>query len=58
MAQKKKPNKAERAKKKAEHAETFGEGFDHGYIMGYEQGFKDAAIKGQRNAIKWASFGR
>jgi hypothetical protein len=41
----KKPNKAARMKKKAEHAETFEKGFSMGYGMGYNQAIKDMQLK-------------
>jgi flagellar biosynthesis/type III secretory pathway protein FliH len=37
----KKPNRAARMKRKAEHAETYEKGFTHGYAMGYEQAKKE-----------------
>jgi hypothetical protein len=45
MGNVKKPNKAARMKKKAEHAETFEKGFSMGYGMGYNQGMKDEQAK-------------
>jgi hypothetical protein len=45
MTREKKPNKAARMKKKAEHAETFEKGFSMGYNMGYNQGMKDEQAK-------------
>lgn len=41
MEKQKKPNRAARMKKKAEHAETFEKGFSMGYGMGYNQGIED-----------------
>ena len=41
MGNVKKPNKAARMKKKAEHAETFNKSFSYGYGMGYNQAIDD-----------------
>lgn len=54
----KKPNKQQRERMKAEKANIFNEGFTMGFNMGYEQGFKDAAEKGERECRKWACYGR
>jgi hypothetical protein len=45
MGNVKKPNRAARMQKKAEHAETFEKGFSMGYGMGYNQAIKDAAAE-------------
>lgn len=38
---KKKPNKEQRERKRAENAEIYESGFSHGYSMGYNQGGAD-----------------
>lgn len=55
---KRKPNKEQREKQKAERAEIYEQGFNHGYTMGHEQGFKDGWDQNQRNVIKFAHRGR
>lgn len=43
---KRKPNKQERQRIRAEKAEIFEYGFNHGFQMGYAQGQKDAKTGG------------
>lgn len=39
-----KMGKAERQKRREQHAATWTEGFDYGYRMGYDQGTKDSNV--------------
>lgn len=42
IIRKKKPNKAQRDAKRAEHADIFNKAFTMGFEMGYSQGRRDA----------------
>jgi flagellar biosynthesis/type III secretory pathway protein FliH len=55
---KKKPNKEQRDKIRAERADIYEQGFNHGYQMGYEEGLKKGWEQNQRNVIKFANRGR
>jgi flagellar biosynthesis/type III secretory pathway protein FliH len=49
---KKKPNKQQREKKRAEMADFYEQAFKHGYAMGYHQGEQDTIEKANREVRK------
>lgn len=54
----KKPNKAERERRRTERADLYNEAFSHGYEIGYLQAVRDVEGQAQRNILKFSHRGR